>query len=180
MCLQQSAHDQGSRYQIQDGQPVPVVQTIDVLVFLQRPRRRYVAHPDFLALIDERRARHEGKHSGQHLAGSGRVFRLCTGVAINRPRLVMILPVQRIPAVIVVHELLPGLKHEFQVGQFPRSPGKLVELAVVDVDVIELENHVDFIAIESDRFENFLHISRIGHFAHAEGVILFENLSEIL
>lgn len=101
-------------------------------------------------------------------------------VPVDTPRLVVVLPVQRIPAVVVVHELLPGLEHQLEVGQLPGGRRKLVEFAVVDVDVVELEDHVDLVAIVAHRLQHVLRVPRKGHLAHAEGIVLFQNLADVL
>ena len=47
--------------------PVPVVQTVDILVFLHSPGKRHVSHPNLLTLVYERRARLQRQSRSQHL-----------------------------------------------------------------------------------------------------------------
>lgn len=102
------------------------------------------------------------------------------GVAINAARLVVVLPVQSIPAAIVVHEGLPCLEEGLQVGELPVTGLELVVLSVVDVDMLEVEDHVDLAPIVAYSLQHLVRVLDERHFAHAERIVLLQDLAQVL
>lgn len=85
----------------------PMIQAIDILVFLHWPIRRHVSHANFLSLVDKRRAGLESQENSDELGAIRAVLGVVVDKSANRPRLVVVLDVEGVPAVVVVHETLP-------------------------------------------------------------------------
>jgi hypothetical protein len=51
---------------------------------------------------------------------------------------------------------------------------------VVDIDVLKVEDHVDFVSVELHGLEDFFLVFDERHLAYAEGVVFFENLANAL
>lgn len=101
-------------------------------------------------------------------------------VAIDAPRLVVILPIEGIPTIVGIHEGLPSLEEILQVCKLPAARFELIVCAMIDIHMLKVEDHVNLMAVKLDGFENLLLILDKRHLAHAEGIVLLQNLPESL
>lgn len=92
----------------------------------------------------------------------------------------MILPVECIPTIIGIHEHLPPLKEVLQISEFPTTRLKLIIFAMVNVNMFEIEDHIDLIAVKLHRTEHLFLVSDERHLANTEGIVLLENLADTL
>lgn len=160
--------------------PVPVVQTVNVLVFLHAPFNWHVPHTQLLALVYKRGARLQSQRGSQHLGSFQAMLLLRVGVPVNAARLVVILPVQGVPAPIFVHERLPSIEEGLQVGELPIARLEFVVCSVVYVDMLEVEDHVDLAAVVLDSLQHLVRVLNERHLADAERIILLQDLAQIL
>ena len=156
---------------------MPVVQTVNILILLHPPLLGNIRHADLLALVHKRRAGHQSQDSGQHLRRLHAVLLASIDIPVNTARLVMILPVQGVPAIILIHKRLPALEERLQVSEFPAPRLELVVAAVVDIDVLEVEDHVDLVAVVAHSLQDLVRVRHERHLAHAERVVFLQDLA---
>ena len=120
-----------------------VVERLDVAEGLDAVERR-VRHPELLALVDVRRPAVQVQDGGEHLRRAHAVLGAVVAEARDDARLVVVVPVQRVPARLR-EALLPAPERRLQVGQ-PQRADVPLRGALVEVDVLELEHHVDLAA----------------------------------
>ena len=116
----------------------PMIQTINIFILFHAPLLWYVCHPKLLSLIYEWSSCLTSHEYGQHFCTLLPVHRARTCKSIDRPWLVMILEIKRIPATIGVHKNLPFCDNAFQLAQLPFSWGEFTVRAVIDVDTIQI------------------------------------------
>lgn len=92
----------------------------------------------------------------------------------------MILPVKSIPAVILIHEGLPSLEKVFEIRQFPTPRLEFAEFSVVNVHMLEIENHVDLVAIELHCSKYLFLVFDEWHLTDAEGIVVLQDLANVL
>lgn len=129
---------------------LPVVQSVDVFVFLNRPILRDVHHPKLLALVDEWGPSLETEEDGQHLGAGLTVLLTRAGKTAHGAGLVMVLQVEGIPTIIGVHELLPFLDDLLQFGEGPVSRRKLALRPMIEIHTaneISDKNRRDVVAL---------------------------------
>lgn len=110
-----------------------MVQAVDVLVLLHGPVLGDVCHSDLLALVDKRGAGLESEEDGDELGAGGAVLGTVVGEPADRAGLVVVLEVERIPAVVVVHESLPLVRGLLELGELPVLGGEFPPWPVIDV-----------------------------------------------
>ena len=116
-----------------------VVERLDVPEVVD-PRERRVRHAELLALVDVRRPAVQVQHGAEQL-GRAHAVRAVVAEARHDPRLVVVVPVEAVPAALG-QAALPAPERALEVGQ-PQRVDLPLARAVVDVDVLELEDHVD-------------------------------------
>ena len=100
--------------------------------------------------------------------------------AVDASRLVVVLPVQGIPSAIVVHEGLPPVKERLKVCELPAARFELVICSVVNVNVFEVDDHDDLVAVVAHGFQHLVCVLHEGHLANAEGVVFLEDITQSL
>ncbi|MPM61790.1 hypothetical protein SDC9_108650 [bioreactor metagenome] len=130
------------------------IERFDVPCFGNISDRR-IGHADLFALIDVGRAFHHVQQNRQHFGAFRTVF-LVISPARKHPRQIVVVPEQGIPAVVPEFGL-PFRQNPFQFGDFHRL--QIPFLAVrflVQADMLELENHRQFVALRSGiQFSDF-------------------------
>lgn len=92
----------------------------------------------------------------------------------------MILPIKSIPTVFLIHEGLPSLEEVFEIRQLPTPRLEFTELSVVNVHMLEIENHVDLVAIELHGSKYLFLVFDEWHLTDAEGIVLLQDLANVL
>lgn len=91
-----------------------MAEAVNVLILLQGPVLGHIGHANLLALVEEGRARLEAEENCNQLGARDTMLGIIMDEAADRSRLVVVLQIQGVPALVVVHELLPlvggGLK----------------------------------------------------------------------
>lgn len=159
---------------------MPVIEAVNVLILFNTPFNRHISHSDFLALVHKRRAPLERQSCGQHLGCNQAVLFFGTRIAIDRPWLIVVLPVQSVPTAIVVHEGLPPVKERLEIRELPTARLELVVRAVVNVDVLKVEDHVDFVAVKANGLQHLVRVLDKGHLADTERIVFLEDLAQSL
>lgn len=90
---------------------LPVINAINVFVLLNGPLLWNIRHANLLSLVYKRRASLESMKHGNHLCTGLAVLRVIVCEAADDSRLIVVLQVEGVPAVVVVHELLPFGDH---------------------------------------------------------------------
>jgi hypothetical protein len=137
-----------------------VVERLDVVEVVDR-RERVVRHPELLALVDVRRPAVHVEHRAEHLGGLG----AAVAEAGDDARLVVVVPVQAVPAALGQADL-PAVERRLEVDEPQRVHVELVR-ALVELDVLELEHHVD-LAARRVREESRLVEGHAGHLSHGQ------------
>ena len=118
-----------------------VVHRLEVAVVVGATER-VVRHPELLALVDVRRPAHAVQHGGQRRRRGAPVLRVVVAEPRDHPRLVVVVPVQAVPAPLREGDL-PAVQGLLEHHPVEPDVVELVERPVVDADVLELEHHVD-------------------------------------
>lgn len=113
-----------------------MIQAIHVLVLVHGPLLWHVVHAELLALVHERGAGLEAEEESEHLGALGAVGRVVVTEPRHRPWLVVVLQVERVPAAVVTHELLPLGDGALELRERPLAGGELAARAVVDVHAV--------------------------------------------
>lgn len=92
----------------------------------------------------------------------------------------MILPVKSIPTVILIHESLPSLEKVFKIRQLPTARLEFTELSVVNVHMLEVENHVDLVAIKLHGSKDLFLVFDERHLTNAERIVLLQDFANVL
>ena len=100
--------------------------------------------------------------------------------AVDASRLVVVLPVQGVPSAIVVHEGLPPVEERFKIRELPAARFELVICSVVNVNVFEVEDHVDLVPVVAHGFQHLVGVLHEGHLADAEGIVFLEDIAQSL
>jgi hypothetical protein len=118
--------------------------------------------------------------------------------AADCSRLVMILQVQCIPALIVVHELLPFEGGGLQLRECPGFGRELAPNTVVDVHPVyisslltklgeakvdlqlKVEDHAELSTITSNSLDQLTLVVNTGHFSNTESIVLLEDSADFL
>ena len=116
-----------------------VVEALDVAVLLDFREVR-VRHAQFFALINVGGAAHKMDRCRQHFGTLFPIFSV-TSKAAHRTGLVMVAPEQGIPAVVLLHPLLPCLEQFFQGKMVGRHQCPFVAVLVVHLQMMEVEAH---------------------------------------
>jgi hypothetical protein len=106
-------------------------------------RPSHIAHAQLFALVHIRRALHQVQAGGQHLGRAFTVSRAVVAKTRDDARLVVIVPVQAVPA-LTVQAALPAAQAGLQVRQVKgfERPFAFAWLGV-EVHVLELKNHAE-------------------------------------
>ena len=146
----------------------------DVLIIAQFGKAR-IGHTDFLTLVNKRRALLEIKHGGKHRR---RLKTIVFGIAetVYYPRLVMVFPVQGIPA-FSVDGILPLGQSIHQSSRFVRSEEPFEN--IVSAHVIKLEHHRQFLIVEADIRQRIFRFQK-NRFADGKRIILIEYFFSVL
>lgn len=86
---------------------LPVINTINVFVLLNRPLLWNIRHANLLSLVYKRRAGLESMKHGNHFCTGLAVLRVIVCETADDSWLVVVFQVEGVPAVVVVHEFLP-------------------------------------------------------------------------
>ena len=133
------------------------------------PVEARVRHPELLALVDVRRPAVQVQDRAEHLRGAHAVLGRVVAEARHDPRLVVVVPVERVPAALG-EPLLPAAERALEVGQ-PQARDVPLQLALVEPDVLELEDHVE---LASRRVGEQLRVLErdVGHLADRQRLLL--------
>ena len=147
----------------------------DVLVVVDA-RPGHVGHAQLFALVNIGRALHQVQAGGQHLGRAFAVGRAVVAKARDDARLVVVVPVQAVPA-LAVQTALPTAQAGFEVGQLQglERPFAFAALAV-QVHVFELEHHVERPGLGVGDVAGFLH-GGAGRFAHGDAVVVVQHFT---
>ena len=99
-----------------------------------------VGHSDLLAHVDVRRSAQQVDDSGQHGRGLDVVVH-GIGEAVDGARLVMVVPEQGVPAATGLHTQGPLVEDALESGEVVGDAGPLGAVGVVDLEVMEAEDH---------------------------------------
>lgn len=90
---------------------LPVVDTINIFILLNRPLFGNVGHANLLSLVYKRRASLESMEYSNEFCAGHAVLRFVICKTADDARLIMVFEVESVPAVVVVHEPLPFVDH---------------------------------------------------------------------
>ena len=129
-----------------------------------------VNHADFLALVHVRGAAQQVNHSRQHGRRLGTVT-LNVTKTVQRARLIVVIPEQRVPAAAGLHTQCPIVQNLLQLGKTERHLRPLLAVLIVHLQVVEAEHHVQLVVCRVGVAHAVFDAGR-GHFAHGYGVII--------
>lgn len=109
-----------------------MVDTFNIFILLNRPLFRNVGHANFLSLVYKRGASLESMEYSNEFCAGHAVLRFIICKTADDSGLIMILEVEGVPAVIVVHEILPFVDHSLQLCEGPCAGGELALGAIVE------------------------------------------------
>ena len=137
-----------------------------------------VGHAQLFTLVDVGGALHQVQHGAQHLGADGAVLGGVVTEAGDGAGLVVVVPVQGVPTA-AVQTLLPVGKDLLQVHQVEAAVGPLAghaALGGVHIHVLELEHHLQLVAVETGVERGIVH-GHAGGFAHGHDRVLAEHLA---
>lgn len=127
-----------------------------------------VGHANLFTLIDVGSTSHQMDGGSQHLGGFLPVFLLITQTAYDT-RLVMVAPEHGVPAVLCLHTLLPGCEQFLQLLQVCAHQAPLVTILVVNLQMVEAEDHAQFLFLGSSVTDTIIQAGR-GHLTNSSHV----------
>ena len=137
-----------------------------------------VGHAQLFTLVDVGGALHQVQHGAQHLGADGAVLGGVVTEAGDGARLVVVVPVQGVPPA-AVQALLPVGEDLLEVNQVEAAVGPLAghaTLGGVHIHVLELEDHLQLVAVETGVERGVVH-GHAGGFAHGHDRVLAEDLA---
>ena len=137
-----------------------------------------VGHAQLFTLVDVGGALHQVQYGAQHLGADGAVLGGVVTEAGDGARLVVVVPVQGVPAA-AVQALLPVGEDLLEVNQVEAAVGPLAGHATfggVYVHVLELEHHLQLVAVETGVERGVVH-GHAGGFTHGHDRVLAEDLA---
>ena len=137
-----------------------------------------VGHAQLFTLVDVGGALHQVQHGAQHLGADGAVLGGVVTETGDGARLVVVVPVQGVPAA-AVQALLPVGEDLLEVNQVEAAVGPLAghaALGGVHIHVLELEHHLQLVAVETGVECGVVH-GHAGGFTHGHDRVLTEDLA---
>ena len=137
-----------------------------------------VGHAQLFTLVDVGGALHQVQHGAEHLGADGAVLGGVVTEAGDGARLVVVVPVQGVPAA-AVQAFLPVGEDLLEVNQVEAAVGPLAGHATfggVYVHVLELEHHLQLVAVETGVECGVVH-GHAGGFAHGHDRVLAQDLA---
>ena len=123
-----------------------------------------IGHADFLAHVDERRSPQEVDDGREHGRGLDAVASRITE-SVDGARLVVVVPEQRVPTFPFLHAHGPFVEDALERTHVERHGRPLLAVLVIDFEMVEAENHVEF-AVARIRVADARLDARGGHLAH--------------
>ncbi|CAH0322719.1 hypothetical protein SRABI128_04971 [Microbacterium sp. Bi128] len=142
-----------------------VVEDLDVAVIADRAER-HVGHAQFFTLVDVGRAAVQVQDAGQHFGGERAVSGAVVAEAGHGAGLVVVAPVQAVPARLG-QPVLPAAQGPLQLGEQEFLGPPLVAVLLVQRHVLELKHHVHLGPGGVGVQDGVVH-GHAGHFADGE------------
>ncbi len=135
-----------------------------------------VGHADLLALVHVRGALHQVQADAEHLGALLAPLGRLVAEAADCAGLVVVRPIEAVPAAARSHLVLPLGHDTLEVGQVDAGLGVFAVLVVVQVHVVEVEDHVQLAAVRAHVVHGLVG-TRVRRLAHGHDVVVREDLA---